>query len=151
MSEIQPDKCGIIIVDHGSRRAESNAMLLEVVKLYRQQSGYTIIEPAHMELAEPSIQTAFDRCAEQGAELVIVHPYFLLPGRHWSQDIPRLSATAAAKHAHLKHLVTAPLGIHPKMSEIINDRIQTCLAQCTEHATPCELCADDEENRCRLL
>ena len=30
-------------------------MLLEVVKLYRQQSSYTIIEPAHMELAEPTI------------------------------------------------------------------------------------------------
>jgi sirohydrochlorin ferrochelatase len=34
-------------------------------------------------LAEPSIRDAFGSCVEQGANRVIVSPFFLLPGRHW--------------------------------------------------------------------
>jgi len=88
-------KTGVILVDHGSRREESNQLLLEVVEAYRQHAQWEIVEPAHMELAKPSIATAFERCVRRGAELVVVFPYFLAPGRHWDQDIPALSAEAA--------------------------------------------------------
>ena len=57
---------GIILVDHGSRREESNLLLLDVVRDFAANSGYEIVEPAHMELAEPSIATAFARCVERG-------------------------------------------------------------------------------------
>ena len=126
---LDPNQLGIIIVDHGSRRDESNAMLLDVVEMFRRATGYEIIEPAHMELAEPSIQTAFGRCVEQGAKLVVVHPYFLLPGRHWHQDIPHLTAEAAQKHPGVEFTVTEPLGLHPLMSEIMQERIEASLSQ----------------------
>src|SRR6187551_3044467 len=93
-----PQKLGIILVDHGSRREESNDMLHDVVRNFAESSGRPIVEPAHMELAEPSIATAFARCVERGATTVVVFPYFLLPGRHWSEDIPRLAAAAAGQH-----------------------------------------------------
>ena len=89
------DGLGIILVDHGSRREESNDLLLDIVRQFAQATGWPIVEPAHMELAEPSIATAFDRCVDQGAKTVVVFPYFLLPGRHWNEDIPRLTAAAA--------------------------------------------------------
>ena len=54
-----------------------------------------IVEPAHMELAEPSIRTAFMKCVEKGATTIICHPYFLSKGRHVSEDIPELVAQAA--------------------------------------------------------
>jgi sirohydrochlorin ferrochelatase len=133
---------GIIIVDHGSLRAESNEMLLDVVALFSRHTGYEIVEPAHMELAEPSIQTAFDRCVARGAKLVVVHPYLLLPGRHWHEDIPALTAAAAKKHRGVRFLVTAPLGRHPLIAEVIRDRIQHCLAHARGEAEPCDACAD---------
>ncbi len=114
---------GIIIVDHGSRRAESNKMLLEVVELFARTTGCPIVEPAHMELAEPSIRTAFARCVARGAQAVVVHPYFLLPGKHWTEDIPALAAAAAAEHPGVRYAVTAPLGLHPLMTRIIEERI----------------------------
>ena len=97
-SNVHADKVAVILVDHGSKIDQSNRLLEEIVAAYRRHSEGAIVEPAHMELAEPSIATAFDRCAEQGAEWVIVMPYFLGPGRHSSQDIPRLTAAAAAAH-----------------------------------------------------
>ena len=142
------DRIGVIVVDHGSRRRESNDMLLDVVAMFQRHSGYTIVEPAHMELAEPSIATAFERCVQRGAQLVVIHPYFLLPGRHWSRDIPALAAEAAQKHAGVPFLVTAPLGLHPLMAEIMSQRIEYCLTRLRGNTGPCEVCS--ERDNCRL-
>jgi sirohydrochlorin ferrochelatase len=139
---------GIVLVDHGSRREESNALLLNVVRDFAANSGYEIVEPAHMELAEPSIATAFARCVERGATTVIVYPYFLLPGRHWNEDIPRLAAAAAAQHPGVRYLVTAPFGLHPLMAEVMHQRISHCLAHTQGNADACELCAGTA--RCQL-
>src|SRR5437016_6117006 len=67
-------KNGIIIVDHGSRREESNQMLEEVADLFAQRfvELYEVVEPAHMEIAEPSIATAYAKCVERGATRIIV-------------------------------------------------------------------------------
>ena len=138
---VDANHLGVILVDHGSRRGESNEMLLAVVRQFAAATGLAIVEPAHMELAEPSIATAFDRCVACGAEMVVVFPYFLLPGRHWHDDIPRLSAAAAEKHPGVRFLVTAPFALHPLMSEVIADRIQHCLARAAGEADACDACA----------
>ena len=118
----------IILVDHGSRRPESNEQLLAVATAYQRHSGVAIVEPAHMELAEPSIAQAFARCVERGAREVIVFPYFLAPGRHWTEDIPRLAAEAAAGFPGIRHTVTPPLGLHPLMLQVIDARIAEAIA-----------------------
>jgi sirohydrochlorin ferrochelatase len=146
-SSHSPD-LGVILVDHGSRRDESNEMLLEVVRHFESAAGYAIVEPAHMELAEPSIDTAFARCVARGAKTVAVFPYFLLPGRHWNEDIPRLAAAAAGKHPGVRYLVTAPFGLHPFMAEVMRQRIEHCLAHTQGAADACELCAGTD--RCQL-
>lgn len=120
----QPDpRVGILIVDHGSRRAQSNESLLEVVERFRQTSPYDIVEPAHMELAQPDIAEAFDRCVAQGATWVIAHPYFLFKGRHWAVDIPKLVAEAASRHPGVRYSVTEPLGIHDGIIQVMQQRI----------------------------
>lgn len=132
---------GVIIVDHGSRRGESNELLLDVVRHFAEATGLPNVEPAHMELAEPSIAAAFSRCVERGATTVVVFPYFLLPGRHWHDDIPRLTAAAAAGFPGIRHLVTAPFGLHPLMSEVICQRIKHCLSHANGEADQCDACA----------
>lgn len=141
-------RTSVILVDHGSRRSQSNRMLEKVVELVRETTGWEIVEAAHMEIAEPSIGAAVDRCVARGAELVVVQPFVLLPGRHWRDDIPRLVAEAAARHPGVRWLVTAPLGDHPLMARIVADRIDGCLACARGEAPPCEVCGDPD--RCRL-
>lgn len=139
---------GVVVVDHGSRRGESNDLLLAVAHMFRSASHLAIVEPAHMEIAEPSIAQAFAACVQQGARTVVVFPYFLSPGRHWSEDIPRLAAEAAAQHPEVQHLVTAPLGLHHLIGEVMSERIATCLAHHTQGTPTCELCED--QSRCQL-
>ena len=114
----------ILIIDHGSRRNDANELLPEIVRMVRSMSDFKIIHFAHMELAEPTIQQGFDACVADGADQVIVHPYFLGPGRHSRSDIPRLVAQAAAKHQHVHFLITEPLGIHAKIGELILERVR---------------------------
>lgn len=120
---------GVVVVDHGSRRSESNELLLAVAAMFRETSGIEIVEPAHMELAEPTIAQAFANCVDRGARTVVVFPYFLSPGRHWSEDIPQLAREAAAQHPDVYHLVTPPLGLHPLIGNVMSERIVACLEQ----------------------
>ncbi|GAB2274036.1 hypothetical protein Dimus_008805 [Dionaea muscipula] len=143
------EKDGVIIVDHGSRRQESNAMLNEFVKMFKDKTGYPIVEPAHMELAEPSIKDAFGSCVQQGANRVIISPFFLFPGRHWQQDIPSLAQHAAAAHPGVSYIVTAPLGLHQSLVDVVNDRIKYCLRHAAGYEGECSVCSGT--GRCQLV
>ena len=133
-----PPGTGIIIVDHGSRRDESNQMLERVASLFQERfaTRYSVVEPAHMELAEPSIATAYARCVQRGATRVVVCPFFLGPGKHWTQDIPRLTAQAAASHPGTRYHVTATLGI----DDLILDLLEKRVSHCGSHDYLCDLC-----------
>ncbi len=118
---------GLVVVDHGSKKAAANEMLVDVACMFKRVAGMAIVEPAHMELCEPTIEQAFDQCVEQGATLVVVHPYFLSPGRHSTTDIPQLAAQAAARHPRVKWHVTQPLGLDEKIAAVMIERIGHCV------------------------
>jgi sirohydrochlorin ferrochelatase len=80
-----------------------------------------------MEIAEPTISQGFDACVADGARQIIVHPYFLAPGAHYNEDIPRLVGEAAAKHPQVYWTITEPLGIHPKLCEVVLERIEAAV------------------------
>jgi sirohydrochlorin ferrochelatase len=101
-----------------------------------------------MELAEPSIATAVKRCVDRGARRVVVCPYFLSPGKHWWQDIPELSADAAKQAGDVPFVVTAPIGLHPMMADVIASRLDHCLEHIAGRVDECESCAGT--GRCRL-
>lgn len=135
-----PEHTGIVIVDHGSRRAVANKMLEDFVGRFAEQADFDVVEPAHMELAEPSIATAFGRCVQRGAKHIVVCPYFLLPGKHWRKDIPRITAEAAAAYPGVTYLITAPIGLHPQMYGVIQSQIDHCLSHVAGNADECESC-----------
>ena len=120
-------KQALLLIDHGSTRDDANDLLPKVARMVREMSDLEIVCYAHMELAEPTIQQGFDTCVAAGATEVIVHPYFLGPGRHSVSDIPRMVAEAAAKHAGVSYRLTEPLGLDPKIGELILKRVRESL------------------------
>lgn len=117
----------VIVVDHGSKRAAANDMLFDVIDQYKAVTGVQIVEAAHMELAEPTLEDAVRACLRQGARQIVVHPYFLAPGRHSTGDIPAMVAEVAQNHPEVSFRVTAPLGIAPQLAEVMQLRIQEAL------------------------
>ena len=120
-------KQALLLIDHGSTRDDANDLLPKVARMVRDMSDFEIVCYAHMELAEPTIQQGLDTCVAAGATEVIVHPYFLSPGRHSVSDIPRMVAEAAAKYAGVSYRLTEALGLDPKMGELILKRVRESL------------------------
>lgn len=138
----------LLIVDHGSRRAESNTFLDGFAVSFAEQHKYEIVETAHMELAEPGIGVAFDACIERGATKVVVCPFFLLPGNHWRVDIPALTQEAATRHPGIEWLVTAPIGLHSLMSEVLAATVEGCIKAASGDGERCKACGAEPDAAC---
>lgn len=81
-----------------------------------------------MELAEPSIDQAFDRCVAAGAQKVVLHPFFLSPGRHVMSDIPALMKDAAKRHPQIAWVVSEPLGLQELMPRVMHAAVSESVA-----------------------
>ena len=81
-----------------------------------------IVEAAHMELASPTIQEGVDTCIERGATEIVAHPYMLAPGRHATQDIPKMAQKAVQSHPHVVITTSEPLGIDDALMDLILKR-----------------------------
>ncbi|MCP4035960.1 MAG: cobalamin biosynthesis protein CbiX [bacterium] len=116
-------KRAILLVDHGSRRDEANEHLAGVARAVQQRAPELLVEFAHMELAEPTIAQAIARCVEAGVSEIVVHPFFLGPGRHSREDIPRMVGEIASGHPDLAIRISEPLGLHPGLVDAVLDRV----------------------------
>ncbi len=119
-----PHRSAWIVIDHGSRQAEANALVAEVARQIQLRRPSTIVAYAHMEIAAPSLDEAVVSCLGQGAEEILVLPYFLSPGRHTQETIPDQVAALAARYPELDFRLADPLGVHPKLVDILCERAE---------------------------
>lgn len=113
----------ILLIDHGSVRAEANHMLVCVANLLQHMVGpEVLVRYAHMELAEPSIADGFAACVRDGATEVVAFPYMLSPGKHSTRDIPRMVREAAAPFPQVTFHVTEAFGVSAQLAEVIARR-----------------------------
>ena len=119
-----PSTTGIIICDHGSRRVASNDSLKDVAIRFasRFSEDCQIVEPAHMELAMPDINAAYEACVKRGAKHIVLLPMFLARGKHWTRDIPSLTQQAAAKFPRTTYQIAEPLGLDDLLLDLLKKR-----------------------------
>ena len=106
---LRQKKVGILLIDHGSKRAASNEHIHMLAGMYERilndsdratgggDGGATtmttiaVVRAAHMEIAPPSILDSLRGVlVEDGVSEVVCVPYFLSPGRHATEDVPNL-------------------------------------------------------------
>jgi sirohydrochlorin ferrochelatase len=80
----------LLIVAHGSRRAESNDEVRALTRVVAERAStqYDKVDCAFLELAEPLIPDGIEALVKVGADEITVVPYFLSAGRHVVEDIP---------------------------------------------------------------
>jgi sirohydrochlorin ferrochelatase len=121
----QPDsQTAVLLMAHGSRRADANADLEELARRIRERGGYKIVEASYLELAEPSIPQGGRNCVTKGATRVLMLPYFLSAGRHVTEDLQRFQRELNVEFPHVPFELCPPLGLHPLMTQIVLDRLQ---------------------------
>jgi sirohydrochlorin ferrochelatase len=112
----------LLIVDHGSRSETANRTLEEMAALIQRLRPELIVEFAHMEIAEPTIEQGVSACVRRGAGEIAVHPYMLVPGRHAVEDIPGMTKAVATRFPDVRIRVTRPLGVDEKIARVVLER-----------------------------
>lgn len=113
----------LLLVDHGSRHGEANAQLVALAELVRARLPDRVVHAAHLEIAEPSVAAGIDACVADGAREILIHPFFLAPGRHATEDLPRLAREGESRHAGVSIRVGPPLGLHPALVDAVLARV----------------------------
>ncbi|MDO6459484.1 CbiX/SirB N-terminal domain-containing protein [Granulosicoccaceae sp. 1_MG-2023] len=119
----------LLLVAHGSRRAASNEEVQRLATAVEQQldGACPIVTTAFLELADPLIPEAIDRCVARGASEIIVLPYFLAAGRHVAEDIPRIAEQAVAAHPGVRLTLAPHLGASVLMSGFLAASAQAAI------------------------
>jgi sirohydrochlorin ferrochelatase len=112
-----------LLIAHGSRRPEANADLVRLAEMLAPHLPGERIEIAYLELAEPTIPEGLSRCLAAGATRVRMMPYFLSAGAHVTGDLERFRADFAARYPDVAFQLCGPLGLHPRIIDIVLDRL----------------------------
>ena len=117
-----------LLIAHGSRRAEANADLVKLADAVRATSQFGIVEIAYLELAQPDIPAGADACVSRGAQRVLMMPYFLSAGVHVRNDLQKFQQNFREKYPGVEFDVCEPLGLHPKLVEVVIERLREKLS-----------------------
>ena len=112
----------LLLIAHGSRRAEANADLEFVAAELRARGQYPVVRVSYLELAEPNIEAGGVQCVEAGATEVILLPYFLSPGVHVAEDLTAARDALAVRFANVQFALAEPLGRHPLLVDVVDQR-----------------------------
>lgn len=119
----------LLIMAHGSRIPEANDAALEIARMVQTITGFSIVEVAFRELHEPGIQQGIDTCVARGAQRILMVPYFLFMGAHVLHDLPEEIEEAKKRHPDLIMEMGRHLGVHPKLAEVVAQRVDEALAE----------------------
>ena len=117
----------LLLIAHGSRRPEANADLEHLAEVLRGRGQFAFVQPSYLELCEPGIVAGGGMCVAHRARCVVLLPYFLSAGRHVVEDLTAARNELRERHPAVQFLLAAPLGRHPLLADIVNDRAHEAL------------------------
>jgi precorrin isomerase len=120
----KPVREAVVIIGHGSRRAGASKDMEKIARRIRTKLGGGVIETCSMSMSGPYFPEAFSRCLEQGAQRIIVLPYFLHAGVHIHEDIPAMLREKAAEFPGIEIILGKTLGYDELLVDLVIRRVQ---------------------------
>ncbi|KAF0219344.1 MAG: cobalamin (vitamin B12) biosynthesis CbiX [Geobacteraceae bacterium] len=122
-------KTAILLMAHGSRIPEANSAVDEIAAMVKHMTGYDIVEVAFREQHSPNIQKGIDACVAQGAQRILLMPYFLYMGAHVLEDLPAELEEAKMRYPNVEMAMGKHLGVHKRLAEVVVERIAETLSE----------------------
>src|SRR5687768_1551001 len=100
---------GILLIGHGTRDEGAQAELLATASLLQQRLPAVPVQPAYLELAEPTIADGWSKLVERGVRRIAAVPVLLFAAGHAKKDIPKLLAECSRRSGGLPWTQSGPL------------------------------------------
>jgi sirohydrochlorin ferrochelatase len=115
----------LFVIGHGSRSEAGVAELWDLVSVLRSCAPEELqLDAGFIELVAPDLDTTVDKMVADGATDVIGVPLVLLGAGHLKNDGPAALDRARARHPGVRFRYAGPLGIHPLVLAVAEERIK---------------------------
>jgi sirohydrochlorin ferrochelatase len=119
----------LIALAHGSRDPRSAATIKALTEQVACLRPDLRVEPAFLDLVEPSLEQAVDRLVAEGHDEIVVVPLLLSEAYHANFDVPAVVAAATARHEGVRIELTAVLGLEAAVFHVLDRRLREALAK----------------------
>lgn len=116
----------IILLGHGSRRAEANQGLIEIAEKVASLLDRPVT-PAYMSHGIPSLPQAVREKAIKGAKRIIIMPLFLFDGMHVTVDIHEEVAEVRKEFPTVEIIFSNALGADDTIASLASVRIKEAM------------------------
>lgn len=113
-----------IIVGHGSLRSDSGSAMIRIAARLREQGVASIVEAGFLNYNRPTFAEAVAKCLAQGANDIIVQPYFLIAGVYVVNELPQLVKATIPNQNGVHFHIAEPLGAHSALVKLATKRLQ---------------------------
>lgn len=124
---LRPEETALVLLAHGSPRAESNAGLERVRDAIAARGLYRSVSLGYLECNEPDIPSSLTAAAQSGAATVVAVPWLLHTGRHVADDVPSLMDGVQTAQRRVQFLLGTYIGASSRVSEVLLSRVVAAL------------------------
>ena len=121
------ERRAVVLIAHGSRNVAANDDAFYFAELLREAEIADRVEAAFLELAEPAIATAVERCLEIEPMVVVLLPFFLSAGVHVRNDLAGMCREFGDAHPKVRFILAEPMGRHDLLKRVLTDRLLEAL------------------------
>lgn len=114
---------GVIVVGHGSPRAEANAAFVELVDRVAARLDGVPVRAAFFSLATPTVTEQAGALVERGVRRIAVLPYFLHMGQHVRSDLPAQLRECEKRYPGIHMELLATLHNEPAIEDVLVERL----------------------------
>ena len=123
------DDFGLVIAGHGSRDADGTREFEEALMLLKQRQPDRVITHGFLEFATPTIDEALRKNARMGSRKIVMVPGILFAASHGKNDMPVELLSVKPEFPEIEFHYGGPMGIHPLLLELFQERIISAEAQ----------------------
>ncbi|MCK9202551.1 MAG: precorrin-8X methylmutase [Gallionella sp.] len=123
---------GIVIAGHGSRDNDGIREFEQLVELVRERAPQHTVNHGYLEFAGPTIDQAIADQLNADAKQIVMVPGILLAATHAKNDMPSELLTFAREHPEIDFHFGAPMGLHPLLLQVVQQRIVEAEATSTK-------------------
>lgn len=125
------NRTAVVILSHGSPNEVEVHRLMEYVTQGVKSclASEIEVEWAALQFNHPDLKEAVGKMSKRGLKRVVIMPYFLLGGRHFTKDIPDIIEDVKQSHPDMEFILTDTLGMDGLLVDIIVKRIYEALPE----------------------